>query len=69
MEAEQRCSEDAIDNPAIGLASFLYDNYLQGRNKFTFLTQKRGRVLGLWIEQLVSSLLKSSSCSAAQNSS
>ncbi len=52
-EAERACSEDAIDNPAIGLAAFLYDNYLQGRNKFTFLTQKRGRVLGLWIEQLV----------------
>ena len=69
IDAERQCSEDAIDNPAIGLASFLYDNYLQGRNKFTFLTQKRGRVLGLWIEQLVSSLLKSSSCSAAQNSS
>jgi len=52
-EAEERCSEDAIDNPAIGLASFLYDNYEQGRNKFSFLTPKRGRVLGLWIEQLV----------------
>ena len=52
-EAERACSEDAIDNPAIGLASFLYDNYTQGRNKFCFLTQKRGRVLGLWIEQLV----------------
>ena len=53
LEAECACSEDAIDNPAIGLAAFLYDNYLQGRNKFSFLTQKRGRVLGLWIEQLV----------------
>ena len=53
VEAEKRCSEDAIDNPAIGLAAFLYDNYLQGRNKFSFLTAKRGRVLGLWIEQLV----------------
>lgn len=52
-EAERVCSEDAIDNPAIGLAAFLYDNYLAGRNKFSFLTQKRGRVLGLWIEQLV----------------
>ncbi len=56
-EAERACSEDAIDNPAIGLASFLYDNYLQGRNKFSFLTQKRGRVLGLWIEQLVAESL------------
>ena len=57
VEAEQRCSEDAIDNPAIGLAAFLYDNYLQGRNKFSFLTPKRGRVLGLWIEQLVAGSL------------
>ncbi|MCI9129973.1 MAG: glucose-6-phosphate isomerase [Eggerthellaceae bacterium] len=56
-EAEIRCSEDAIDNPAINLAAFLYDNYLQGRNKFSFLTPKRGRVLGLWIEQLVAESL------------
>lgn len=53
VEAERRCSEDAIDNPAVNLAAFLYDNYLLGRNKFSFLTPKRGRVLGLWIEQLV----------------
>ena len=52
-KAEQQCSEDAIDNPAINLAAFLYDNYTQGRNKFAFLTPQRGRVLGLWIEQLV----------------
>jgi len=57
VQAEQQCSEDAIDNPAIGLAAFLYDNYLRGRNKFSFLTPKRGRVLGLWIEQLVAESL------------
>ena len=51
--AEKYCSEDAIDNPAINLAAFLYDNYLLGRDKFSFITPKRGRVLGLWIEQLV----------------
>ncbi len=56
-EAEMRCSEDAIDNPAINLAAFLFDNYQQGRNKFSFLTPKRGRVLGLWIEQLVAESL------------
>ncbi len=55
--AETACSEDAIDNPAIGLAAFLYDNYMQGRNKFSLLTPKRGRVLGLWIEQLVAESL------------
>lgn len=57
VEAEKCCSEDAIDNPAICLAAFLYDNYLQGRNKFSLLSPKRGRVLGLWIEQLVAESL------------
>ncbi len=57
VEAEVQCSEDAIDNPAIVLAAFLYDNYRNGRNKFSVLTQKRGRVLGLWIEQLVAESL------------
>lgn len=57
IEAERECSEDSIDNPAIALAAFLYDNYLHGRNKFSFLTPKRGRVLGLWIEQLVAESL------------
>ncbi len=56
-EAERSCSEDAIDNPAINLAAFLYDNYVQGRNKFSFLSPKRGRVLGLWIEQLIAESL------------
>lgn len=56
-EAEAKCAEDAIDNPAINLAAFLYDNYVAGRNKFSFLTPKRGRVLGLWIEQLVAESL------------
>ncbi len=56
-EAEAACSEDAVDNPAIALASFLYDNYMSGRDKFCFLTQKRGRVFGLWIEQLVAESL------------
>lgn len=57
IQAEEACSEDAIDNPAINLAAFLYDNYLKGRNKFSFLTPQRGRVLGLWIEQLVAESL------------
>ena len=30
---------------------------MSGRNKFSLLTQKRGRVLGLWIEQLVAESL------------
>ena len=56
-EAELRCAEDSIDNPALALAAFLFDNYKAGRNKFSFLTPKRGRVLGLWIEQLVAESL------------
>lgn len=52
-EAEEACSTDSVENPAIVLASFLYDNLLEGRDKFSFLSPKRGRVLGLWIEQLV----------------
>lgn len=56
-EAEAACSADTSDNPAVVLASFLYDNLLHGRDKFSFLSPKRGRVLGLWIEQLVAESL------------
>jgi glucose-6-phosphate isomerase len=55
--AESMCSANDLDNPAIQLATFLYSNYCQGRDKFSFLTPKRGRVLGLWIEQLVAESL------------
>ncbi len=55
--AEDMCSANDLDNPAIQLATFLYSNYCQGRDKFSFLTPKRGRVLGLWIEQLVAESL------------
>lgn len=57
VEAEHACSTDSEDNPAIQLAAFLYDNYMEGRDKFSFLAPKRGRVLGLWIEQLVAESL------------
>lgn len=52
-EMERACSEDAPENPAIELGAFMYDNWLAGRDKIAFLTQKSGRVLGLWVEQLV----------------
>ncbi len=55
--AEDLCASDDIDNPAANLAAFLYDNYKAGRDKFSFFTPKRGRVLGLWIEQLVAESL------------
>ena len=52
-DAEFACCKNSEDNPAVQLASFLYENWLAGRDKFAYVTQKRGRVLGLWIEQLV----------------
>ena len=53
LDAEQDCSEDSEANPAIKLAAFLYTNWRNRRDKFSFFTQKRARALGLWIEQLV----------------
>jgi len=55
--AEETCSADTEDNPASRLAAFMYENYLQGRDKFSFVVPKRGRALGLWIEQLVAESL------------
>lgn len=51
--AEKFCSTNSPDNPAIQLSAFLFDNYCQGRNKIAYVSQERGRVLGLWIEQLI----------------
>lgn len=56
-EAERRCSEDSVENPAVDLASFLFDNYRAGRDKVAYLAPKRVRILGLWIEQLVAESL------------
>lgn len=56
-DAEDLCATDSLDNPAANLAAFLYDSYLEGRDKFSFFSPKRGRVLGLWIEQLVAESL------------
>ena len=52
-EMEKRCREDVLENPAIELGAFMYDNWLAGRDKISYISQKNGRVLGLWIEQLV----------------
>ena len=57
LDAEKRCSKDDEENPAINLAAFMYDNYRAGRDKIALLLQARGRVLGLWIEQLVAESL------------
>ena len=53
LAAEERCSQDAPDNPAVQLAAFMFDNYRAGRGKLAFVCPKRARALGLWIEQLV----------------
>ena len=53
LQAEKACSQDVPDNPAIGLAAFLYENWKAGRDKFAFVAPKRARALGLWIEQLI----------------
>ena len=54
---ERLCATDSGDNPAIWLASFLYDNLMAGRNKFSLLMPPRNQVFGLWVEQLVAESL------------
>ncbi len=53
LQAEKACSQDNEENPAIGLATFLYENWRAGRDKFAFVSPRRARALGLWIEQLI----------------
>ena len=57
VEMEKRCSSDSPDNPAIWLASFLYDNLCAGRDKFSLVMPPRNQVFGLWVEQLVAESL------------
>lgn len=52
-EAERLCSQDSPDNPAIRLAAFMYGNYSTGCRELAFVAPKRGRALGLWVEQLL----------------
>lgn len=54
---ERLCATDSADNPAIWLASFLYDNLKAGRDKFSLLMPPRNQVFGLWVEQLVAESL------------
>jgi glucose-6-phosphate isomerase len=56
-EAEQSCTRDNPDNPALKLACFLYDNYLEGRDKFSLILPTSGQVFGLWVEQIVAESL------------
>lgn len=54
---EKLCASDSPDNPAIWLASFLYDNLKAGRDKFSLLMPPSKQVFGLWVEQLVAESL------------
>ncbi len=54
---EKICSSDSQENPAIALATFLYDNLQAGRDKFSLLMPPAKQVFGLWVEQLVAESL------------
>ena len=54
---EQLCGSDTKDNPAVWLASFLYENLKSGRDKFSLLMPPANQVFGLWVEQLVAESL------------
>lgn len=54
---ERLCASDSNENPAIWLATFLYDNWKSGRDKFSLLMPPTKRVFGLWVEQLVAESL------------
>ncbi len=57
IKAQERMSQDSPDNPAIDLAAFLYQSFLDNRCILSFFGPKRARVLGLWVEQLVAESL------------
>lgn len=54
---EKLCASDSPDNPAVWLATFLYDNLKAGRDKFSLLMPPSKQVFGLWVEQLVAESL------------
>jgi glucose-6-phosphate isomerase len=57
LKTERSCTSDDPDNPALGLACFLYDGYLKGRDKFSLILPPSGQVFGLWVEQMVAESL------------
>jgi glucose-6-phosphate isomerase len=57
LKTERMCTSDSPDNPALGLACFLYDSYRRGRDKFSLILPPSGQVFGLWIEQMVAESL------------
>ena len=57
-EMEKLCSTDAPGNPAVQLANFLMTNLSpDSANCFTYISPQPGRVLGLWMEQLIAESL------------
>ncbi|MDR0500405.1 MAG: hypothetical protein LBG97_04060, partial [Coriobacteriales bacterium] len=54
---EAACRKDDDANPASKLACFIYSNYLNGRDKLSFVMPSSGQVFGLWLEQLVAESL------------
>ena len=64
---EASCVVDSPDNPALQLASFLYDAYCQGRDKFSLVMPPSGQVFGLWVEQMVAESLGKSGLSILPN--
>lgn len=57
IPTEKLCGSDSIENPALQLAGFLYENYCAGRDKFSLLMPASRQVFGLWVEQLVAESL------------
>jgi glucose-6-phosphate isomerase len=57
IQTEQCCIRDSEDNPALKLACFLYEGYLEGRDKFSLILPPSGQVFGLWVEQMVAESL------------
>ena len=57
LKTENACKRDDPDNPALKLACFLYDAYLEGRDKFSLVLPPSSQVFGLWVEQLVAESL------------
>jgi glucose-6-phosphate isomerase len=57
LKTEDACKRDDPENPALRLACFLYEAYLEGRDKFSLILPPAGQVFGLWVEQLVAESL------------
>lgn len=57
-ETEQLCASDSKENPALQLAAFLYDHVSpHSAYAFSYMSPQPGRVLGLWIEQMIAESL------------